>query len=375
MVICIDVSERTKQELDGLVDMGNYRDYAEAISVAISNQLVLQRQVSKAGPVVFPTSGESQTDSPPKPTKVEDVRKRGIWSKPTVPTLFSVRTPYNQLTSPAPFPDDVFAPGQVVPVDRWTFGQHNKLLPVKASCRGLAALLSHVENGNGVLITKATSDIAENAVGLGDYLRALDLKYGLNRDDAFSTAFPSSGSESEDKARLRYASQFVAAISKQGQLTGFLVDLKLINQIRGKSPRLTLTEPGWEFAKLQSSVFDVDSGNEKPPKLTNEEISFLLQHIATNVPAEDFAYRTVIEAISHGANTPDKLDKTLREHLPIRGEKPFTDAFLSTQRSGAISRMNDLNLIHRTRNGIRVTYVVSENGKQYLQKMVRSVAL
>ncbi len=375
MVICIDVSERTKQELDSLVDLGTYRDYAEAISIAISNQLVLQRQVSKTGPVVIPTSVESQADNPPKPAKVEDVRKSRTWSKPSVPTLFSVRTPYNQLSGPAHFPDDVFANGQAVPVDRWTFGQHNKLLPAKASCRGLAALLSRVENGAGVLIPKATSDIAENAVGLGDYLRALDLKYGLNRDDAFSTAFPSSGSESEDKARLRYASQFVAAISKQGQLTGFLVDLKLINQVRGKSPKLVLTEAGWEFAKIPSSVLDVENGNERPPKLTDQEISFLLQHIATHVPAEDFAYRTVLDAVLHGADTPERLDKILREHLPVRGEKPFTDAFLSTQRSGAISRMNDLDLIHRTRNGIRVTYVVSPNGKQYLQKMLRSVAL
>src|SRR5258708_40229403 len=116
MVICIDVSERTKQELDSLVGLGTYRDYTEVISVAISNQLVLQRQVSKAGTVVIPTSAESRADNQPKPAKVEDVRKTGTWSKPSVPTLFSVRTPYNQLSGPAHFPDDIFANGQAVPV-------------------------------------------------------------------------------------------------------------------------------------------------------------------------------------------------------------------------------------------------------------------
>jgi len=49
MVICIDISERTKQQLDGLVETGDYRDYSEAVSVAISNQLVLPDKFRNPG--------------------------------------------------------------------------------------------------------------------------------------------------------------------------------------------------------------------------------------------------------------------------------------------------------------------------------------
>src|SRR5579864_4504798 len=58
MVICIDISKRTKEQLDSLVETGNYRDYSEALSVAISNQLVLHTQVSKSGTVMFPEKEE-----------------------------------------------------------------------------------------------------------------------------------------------------------------------------------------------------------------------------------------------------------------------------------------------------------------------------
>jgi hypothetical protein len=68
----------------------------------------------------------------------------------------------------------------------------------------------------------------------------------------------------------------------------------------------------------------------------------------------------VLGAISSGANTPDKLDDALEEHVSKRDEKPFTRAFLTTQRAGVISRMIDLGLIQRIRDGINVTYTLTE---------------
>jgi len=375
MVICIEVTERTKQQLDGLVEIGGYRDYTEAVSVAISNQLVLHRQVSKSGAVMLPGKAAHSIEPGAKRSIRRINLDDGHGIAPGVPALFSSRALDGKLSEASPLPDDVFVPGQRAPVDRWIFGQHNKLLPAKASCRALASLLNEPENGSqGVLLSKATAEIAEQAVRLGDYLRLLDKKFQLNRDDAYSTAFPYSGADSEDKARLRYASQFVAAMSKQGRLTGILVDLKLINNSRNKAPRILLTQAGWDFALLPNAVLDSRLHDTRPAKLNEDEQMVLLAHISRHVPVEDFAYRTILRAVSGGADSPEKLDAILKGHLSVRASKPFTDAFLTTQRSGAISRMADLGLVDRARDGIRVRYIVTNRGRLYLQERAAGVA-
>jgi hypothetical protein len=374
MVICIEVSDRTKLQLDSLVEIGKYQDYSEAVSVAISNQLVLQRQVSKSGSVVLPGKSDHSTDPGTKRSTRRIVLEDERSFESEVPALFSLRGADNRPREAAPWPDDVFVPGQRVPIDRWIFGQHNKLLPAKASCRAIASLLNEAENSSqGVLLSKATAEIAEHAVRLGDYLRFLDKKFELNRDDAYSTAFPYSGAESEDKARLRYASQFVTAMSKQGRLTGILVDLKLINLPKNKGPRILLTQAGWDLAQLPNAVLDSRPHEIRPAKLNEDEQNVLLAHISRHVPVEDFAYRTILGAISDGADTPQKLNAILKRHLSTRSEKPFTDAFLTTQRSGAISRMADLGLVDRVRDSIRVTYVVTKRGAIYAQEQAAGV--
>jgi hypothetical protein len=192
-----------------------------------------------------------------------------------VPRFFSLDGIGEPPSSLATLPSDVWVKGQQVPLERWIFGQYNKLLPAKATCRALAHLLE--EKSDGVPIEETASKISEEAFALGNFLTNLDKKYGISRDDALSTAFPSPNRESE-KSRLRYANQFVANASKQGRVSSVLMDLKLINHTGGKFPRLKLTEAGWRFATLWNPVFDVED-SETTQKFTVEEKSFLLEHI------------------------------------------------------------------------------------------------
>ena len=105
-----------------------------------------------------------------------------------------------------------------------------------------------------------------------------------------------------------------------------------------------------------------------------QQIAFLLDHIKSYVPAEDCAYRTVLKACAEGANTPNKLDDYLSKGVSPRDGSPFTNAFISTQRSGAISRMGDLGLVARKRDGIKVTYVTTETGDEYMTESVARTA-
>jgi hypothetical protein len=264
----------------------------------------------------------------------------------------------------ADLPDDIWAIRQEIPLDRWFFGQYNRLLPAKASCRALAHLL--IDQPRGVLLDDATGQIAAEAAVLGDFLAYHDKQNGVGRDDALSTAFPSTG-ENSDKSRLRYANQFVASVNKQGQVSGLLIDLKLINSRGGrKAARLMLTEVGWEFATMPNPILD-DSQERPTQKFSESERDLLLTHIAQSVPVEDFAYRTILATIVKGENTPDTIDAALLRDIPQDTDRSLSKSFLSSQRSGAISRMTDLGLVKRVRNGVRVSYVVTDIGKRYLQ--------
>jgi hypothetical protein len=190
----------------------------------------------------------------------------------------------------------------------------------------------------------------------------------LVREESLSTAFPSAATDI-NKSRLRFSNQFVGALNKRGQLRGFPIDLKLVNYRNPKDPKLLLTDAGWAFAGLTNPILDrpTDTGE----KLSEEERAFLIQHIRDNVPVEDFAIRAVLAALQAGARNPDDLDSALGQHIPERSEEPFSAAFLSTQRAGAISRMTDLGLVVRERQGLRVLYVVSGSGKKYLERATR----
>ena len=99
-----------------------------------------------------------------------------LWESPR-----SFNSPPQERTDTfAPLPNDAFAPGMEVPVDRWIFGQHNKLLPVKANLRALANLLRSESNSAGLPLDRASTEIAAAAVGLGDLVAAARLQYSTS---------------------------------------------------------------------------------------------------------------------------------------------------------------------------------------------------
>lgn len=363
MIVCIEITLKTKDELDRLLAIGGYRDYSEAVSIAVANQVLLHREKESAGSVVL----GQQMAAPP--TEVERQKPLVANVVEGLPPAFSLSGIIKRTTNGAPLPNDSFVNGQEIPLDRWIFGQHNKLLPVKASCRALARMLSLESTSGGVPLSKAAADIASDAVKLGDYLRMLESRSTLTRDESISVAFPYSDSPNGDKSRLRYANQFVASLTTHGKLSGLLVDLKLINQDHSKNRRLLLTDQGWQFALLSNPILDSGSYAARQEKFSGEEVELLVEHIRLHVPTEDFAYRAVLNAIFSGANTPDQLDEALGRYVSERQEKPFTKAFVTTQRAGVISRMSDLGLVQRSRDGVKVTYVVSGRGSEFLSRM------
>jgi hypothetical protein len=366
MIICIECTAKTKDELDDLLRTGGYRDYSEAVALAVSNQLLLQRGAKAGHGAAAITMAEKSLRRDPELTeaipsiRASDDQEQADNTK--IPVLFRIVSSDVQVGGAAALPNDAFTRGQKITIDRWIFGQHNKLLPLKASIRALANMC--LDQGGGVPLVKASSEIATASETLGTYLKGIDQNLGLIREESLSTAFPSATMDI-NKSRLRFSNQFVGALNKRGQFRGFPIDLKLVNYRTPKDPKVLLTEAGWAFAALRNPVLDTVSATCE--KLSEEERAFLIQHIRDNVPVEDFAIRTVLTAIEAGAWNPDDLDAALREYMPERSDQPFSSAFLSTQRAGAISRMTDLGLVVREREGLRVAYRASESARKYLE--------
>lgn len=377
MVICFECSPSIKKVMDELVDSGRYTDYSELIQLAVANMAVLEGEVSQKGVASFTTEAYSRelstglavNEHANKPYRATvAVEEDGVDERLTalqVPTIFAELDFSDDKLSTASLAGDVWSTGQTVPVDRWIFGQHNKLLPTKASCRAILHLM--IENGGkAISLKEAVERIVPEAATLGDRLRDYDRVYKIDRDDLLSTAFPSSG-KNGDKSRLRFGSQFVGHFNSDGQLTGLPADLKLINRIGRRHDKIALTVAGVEFAILSNPVLDQKRYLEGV-KFSPTEVSRILEHISQHVPAEDYAFRVVLKTIAEGVDTPDSLDESLRDGMKLPNEGGISDSFLTTQRSGVIARLYDLGLVRRVREGVRVKYEITEVGNLFLDK-------
>lgn len=374
MIICFDVDRVTKDIMDKIISEGTYRDYSELLAVSIANQVLLHRAQECE---VKPASSQSDTTQLPTETRSEWVQackatgaavfppSEAIESQ--IPKIFLIDRSNISKIELAPLPNDVFVTGMQITADRWIFGQHNKLLPAKANVRALLNLQQTSTKLSSVELEESSRAIAIEASRLGDVLRRSDSDFKRSRDESIALALPSSEPSNSDKSRLRYASQFVGSVSRGGRMTGLLIDLKLVNIDRHKPPHIRLTEPGLRFAELHNPILDAEQATQQE-RFSPEEIDFLLGHIQRHLPVEQFAFSATLNAITEGFNTPEALDGALKKYLPDRKEKPFTLAFLTTQRAGVISRMADLGLVTRTRNGPNVTYVATDLASQFLTK-------
>lgn len=373
MVVCVDITKEAKTALDELMLTGEFKDFSEAVSMALVNYGVIQKAVSHAKPLAL-NADKPATDSYAAPaTARSDMQKSS--SGDEIPELFYLNS--TSLTGLA-LNDVADAPSADVSPTRWLFGQYNKFLPVKVSCRGLLSMLR--DNSRGVPLAEATEKISTEAWVFGDFLHKLDQKSGRPREESFSAAFPVTANNGQS-SRLRFANQFIGDLRQPKQtgerareikFNGLPAALKFVECTNGKNPLLNLTKAGAEFAILPNPIIDLGKETNPDRKFSDEEIAFLITHLKRAVPEEFSAFCSIIAGVSAGANTPDELDGFLsaRFNLEIAekaaGENQITPSFLTTQRTGAISRMADLCLIAREKNGLRVRYLLTPMAHELL---------
>jgi hypothetical protein len=151
-------------------------------------------------------------------------------------------------------------------------------------------------------------------------------------------------------------------------LLGMMPELKLINvKSDGEGiARIGLTNFGSQFAVLQNPAIDLT----KPESLSSDEIDFLLNHIADNLPAE-FEHMTVaLKAIEDGKKTRDELNTALKGYYSqYHKGSEWSDTVVNTMRSGLFSRLNELGLVRREKLGKYIRYHITDAGKKYVQSL------
>jgi hypothetical protein len=363
MVLCFDCPPEFKKIVEDLLDAGHLRQCARLISTAIQNDIVRY-----TGLRYDDDSLEHVTRRKIRTKRASRSRLKAGGSAPRrsavgeIPPLFRLADLPNEPHPIAPEPQATTQSGAVVPPDGWLFGQWNKMLPAKATSRALAHLSSDFPAG--IPLDQVLRLVATAAWELGDVLSERDRYWLRDRDECLATAFPVSGPKGAS-ARDRYAKHFVGNLNGRGELSGLPCGLNLVGLI--EEGNLALTSAGWKFAAMTNPALDGDA-NRPADKLSTEEIEFLLSHISSNVPAEDSAYQTVLSAIAAGANTPVTLDQVLQDFVAQGQWRSLSPAFLSSQRSGVISRMIDLRLVRRDRDSVKVSYVATETGTDFLAR-------
>lgn len=384
MIVSFRCPPSLKQRIDALVTAEFYADISSFYVTAVENQLLLEE--AEEAESQTPTRGSRLTSKKDKP-KTARTPSRSETTPSHSASIAAEEVPHDRQRSnaavlselrlsdlpenppfslPATFAD-VFDREEAVPIERWLFGQYNRMLPAKVSVRALAIISA--EGKESLMLSAASPRIADSAARLGEYLRDLDRRYGHHRDDSLATAFPEAGVEGQ-KGRVRYQNHFVGHTVK-GEQGGMLVGLKLatIQVIRNK-PHILLTVAGWEFARLSNPLLD-ETPQQPLQRLSQDEALFLRQHISEHVPAELFAYRIILSLVESGKDTPDQVNDYLKS-LRSPGRRSDNDQeFVATQKNGVLGRMADLGLVSRERQKTRVAYRITHDGRSFLEKVGR----
>jgi hypothetical protein len=239
------------------------------------------------------------------------------------------------------------------------WGQFYRFLPCKFGVR----VLSYLCKDNLADVRDFTTTATDLAVVLRGQLAKLDRAGHREFGDRISASFPTK----DEKSRKRFASQYMLSVrTGTMKIIGMLPDMKLINiKINGESDiKVGLTKQGWSFARLRNPVIDDNTSNP----LSKDEVKFLLDHIADNMPEELEHMICALRTINDDRHSSDELNDALKRYYKNRQhDLEWSDAVISTMRSGLLGRLNELGLINRKKRGKNVSYHITNEGRRYME--------
>ena len=340
----MDVPSQLAEEIGQLIQSGRYKSPHDFLIVAIQNQIHYEHEpVDQSIEAQDSRSGES----------VSGVRFQ------IDPELAALVLPPNVAKVKTVSLSNIERPGCL-------WGQYNRFFPVKIAARVAANLITQQES-DYVSLDELQGKSAEIARLYGKTTQKMDRQYGRKRGTIISAGLPIA--RDAEKAKLRFRNQFVghAVLKIENEKTvlkiyGAAPTLKFLDMKNEKKSVLVgITEFGLKFASLLNPVIDQQ---EYSSALSADEVEFLLEHIATQVPEEAKLIHLILSGVKKGIATPNELNERVKaDRSDWEGNEP------SMMRAGIVSRIGELGLLERRKDGVKVTYLLTDLGEKYLERL------
>jgi len=352
MKYVIDIPKNLIDKVRQVLSKGEYENINELIITALENQVMLE-EGEKIQEDLFSTVMKI-----PKNFQVKTKEKQ---EKLDISKWISMENLSNIKTFPMPEIKDLEYPKKKYE-DLWLWGQINRIFPIKLGLRILGNLQQ--EREEFVPLREFHKKAGEIARGFSLQLDKIDNELKRKRDERVSTALPIG--EKEEKAELRYRTHFLASKRTDGILDGAMARLRFANiqSPINNGDQIGVSEEGLDFAKLKNPILDNSLNSEQT--LSEKEIDFYLQHITNYVPEELSPLRQILEIIRNGTSSVTEIDTEIK-----KVKSDWTDIVVTTQRSGALGRMNELGLLKKNKKGIKVIYQISEKGEKFLDRLMK----
>jgi hypothetical protein len=347
----VDLTQKEAEEVRKFINAGKYETVAQFISTAIENQIHIENEGSE--PLSSILSARKDPNILSKSDFIIAKDSRNI-------TLVEIKS--QPKTVDAPDFSELAASLYKTKEDNcWLWGQTNKVFPVKI---GLRVLYAFIGTEQWLDLEDYKEKAANIAAEYGTAIRKYEDKKNKIRDDRISAGLPD---EEEFKSKFRYKGHFLAHMRKDGKLDGAMPFLRFANLNKDEKGKIFigLTEPGLNFARIENPVIDQNNFDKS---FTEKEVDFYLNHILKNVKGEASAIKWVLHKLVSGVTNRREINKELKKEFSHIWDGA-SDAVINTQRAGLMARMYELELIDKKKEGITVTYIISDSGRKFLEKL------
>jgi hypothetical protein len=248
------------------------------------------------------------------------------------------------------------------------WGQVNRLAPAKFVLRVLVNYLAGSDE-RSIDVKRFGAETAEKATEFRLFLKKRD-KTSRIRGTELYVAFP----KKDPSSQQRFLNYYVGKASLQKWTGNVLTGLSFakIEETDEGAVVIGLTDLGWKFAILHSPLVDdfFSGGKQITSSFSNEEISFLIEHVRSTRPGEYDFWVFTLNSVKKGADTPTKLRDRISELLKSRdlGFK-FSEKVGTTMQAGATGRLIELGLLKIEKQAQKSKYVVSESGEELIGKL------
>lgn len=178
-----------------------------------------------------------------------------------------------------------------------------------------------------------------------------DNQFGRGRGERLAAGF----SHLDDSARGRAVNWMIGSPGGSTKLSA----MEIIGWSTKDSEGYRLTPHGLDLAKLPNPILDRDLPHEGP--FSPLERTLILDSIHHRLPMEWNIMRTLIDGMRGGAVGNERLDARMKRKFGEGTTFNWTNSILQLRRVAAVTRMSELGLVIRRRDGRKTLSELSED--------------